>query len=104
MDYVWTVNGKEVICKSILQIHHHDASFVLTIVIRFIVKLFIFSIMSNCSYSASPYTMLIVDLQVFQMSQPDITNAILNSQLKLTLQVERYQIQRQTERQIQRQI
>merc|ERR1712062_434999 len=37
MDYVWTVNGKE----------------------------------------------------VFQMSQPDITNAILNSQLKLTLQVER---------------
>merc|ERR550519_1706584 len=37
MDYVWTVNGKE----------------------------------------------------VFQMSQPDITSAILNSQLKLTLQVER---------------
>ena len=33
--------------------------------------------------------MLIVHVQVFQMSQPDITNAILNSQLKLTLQVER---------------
>ena len=53
MDYIWTVNGKEV------------KTFIVT-------KIF-----------------LHLHYQVFGMTQPQITNEIINSQLKMTMEVER---------------
>ena len=53
MDYIWTVNGKEV------------KTFIVT-------KIF-----------------LHLYYQVFGMTQPQITNEIINSQLKMTMEVER---------------
>lgn len=53
MDYIWTVNGKEVIIFIVTKIFLH------------------------------------LYYQVFGMTQPQITNEIINSQLKMTMEVER---------------
>lgn len=53
MDYIWTVNGKEVITFIVTKIFLH------------------------------------LYYQVFGMTQPQITNEIINSQLKMTMEVER---------------
>ena len=53
MDYIWTVNGKEVITFRVTKIFLH------------------------------------LYYQVFGMTQPQITNEIINSQLKMTMEVER---------------